>query len=199
MQATLQPFDLTQVQFVLLATLAWLHSNNPVTQKDLATHARTDPMMTSQVLRTLEAKGLLRRLPHPTDARARAPAVTPEGLAVANKANFAVEAADREFFGPLGTHKTDFVKRLPHTERRGIRAVRLRRLSAQAPTAEPGTCCGARLWCASFSCRVREESAMIRIAACRRWRVRRVRKATTPRTGALVGTRRLNPRLTPPR
>ncbi|MDQ0676728.1 DNA-binding MarR family transcriptional regulator [Arthrobacter pascens] len=112
MRATLQPFDLTHVQFVLLATLAWLHSDNPVTQKDLATHARTDPMMTSQVLRTLEAKGLLRRLPHPTDARARALAVTPEGVAVANKANFAVEAADREFFGPLGTHQTDFVKRL---------------------------------------------------------------------------------------
>ncbi|MBT2532652.1 MarR family transcriptional regulator [Arthrobacter sp. ISL-48] len=112
MRATLQPFDLTHVQFVLLATLAWLHSDNPVTQRDLATHARTDPMMTSQVLRALEAKGLLRRLPHPTDARARALAVTPDGAALANRANVAVEAADREFFGPLGPHQTDFVKRL---------------------------------------------------------------------------------------
>ncbi|HEY8700997.1 MAG TPA: MarR family transcriptional regulator [Arthrobacter sp.] len=112
MRSTLQPFDLTHVQFVLLATLAWLHSDNPVTQRDLASHAHTDPMMTSQVLRALEAKGLLRRLPHPTDARARALAITPAGAALANKANAAVEAADGQFFGALGSHQTDFVKRL---------------------------------------------------------------------------------------
>src|SRR4051794_41912041 len=63
-RATLGPFDLTHVQFVLLASLAWLRADGPVTQRELASHARTDPMMTSQVLRALEAKGLVDR--HPT-------------------------------------------------------------------------------------------------------------------------------------
>jgi DNA-binding MarR family transcriptional regulator len=97
----LRPFDLTHVQFVLLASLAWLRAEGPVTQRHLADHARTDPMMTSQVLRALEAKGLVERSPHPTDARARALVVTPDGARLANAANAVVEEADRRFFGRL--------------------------------------------------------------------------------------------------
>ena len=67
-RAALKPFDLTHVQFVLLASLTWLDSDGPVTQKQLATHAATDAMMTSQVLRALERRGLIRRQPHPGDA-----------------------------------------------------------------------------------------------------------------------------------
>jgi DNA-binding MarR family transcriptional regulator len=69
-RAALRPFDLTHVQFVLLASLTWLDNEGPVTQKRLAEHAATDPMMTSQVLRALEERGLIRRGQHPTDARA---------------------------------------------------------------------------------------------------------------------------------
>lgn len=98
---TLQPYDLTHVQFVLLATLAWLPTS-PVTQRTLADYAHTDPMMTSQVLRALEARGLVRREAHPDDARARAVSITPEGVHLVNQANTAVEAADEQFFGRLG-------------------------------------------------------------------------------------------------
>jgi DNA-binding MarR family transcriptional regulator len=112
MRAALRPFDLTHVQFVLLASLVWMQSDKPITQRDLAGQARTDPMMTSQVLRTLEAKGLIRRLPHPEDARARALVATTEGVAAANRAIAAVEAADREFFGPLTTTRADFLAQL---------------------------------------------------------------------------------------
>ena len=100
-RAALQPFGLTHVQFVLLASLTWLRSDGAVTQRDLADHAHTDPMMTSQVLRALETKGLIRRASHPTDGRARALTVTPKGAALANTANAAVEAADGRFFGQL--------------------------------------------------------------------------------------------------
>jgi hypothetical protein len=64
-----------------------------------------------QVFRTLEPKGLLRRLPPPHGRGERTLAVTTEGAALANKANVTVEAADREFFGPFGPHPTDFVNR----------------------------------------------------------------------------------------
>ena len=111
-RAALRPFGLTHVQFVLLASLTWLRSDSPVSQRDLADHARTDPMMTSQVLRVLETKGLLRRAAHPTDARARALVVTKKGAALANRANTAVEAVDIAFFGRLGDDQRRFARML---------------------------------------------------------------------------------------
>src|SRR5207244_5965381 len=59
----LAPHELTHVQFVLLASLWWLedHSLEAPTQASLAEQAGTDPMMTSQVLRKLETRGLLER------------------------------------------------------------------------------------------------------------------------------------------
>ena len=101
-RAALRPLGLTHVQFVLLASLTWLDQDAPVRQRDLARHARTDPMMTSQVLRTLERNGLVERRPHPVDRRARALVVTPAGAELANRAVAVVEDVDRRFFGPLG-------------------------------------------------------------------------------------------------
>jgi DNA-binding MarR family transcriptional regulator len=100
-RATLKPFGLTHVQFVLLASLSWLDADGPVTQRSLAAHAATDEMMTSQVLRTLEAAGLVERAPHPTDRRARALQVTEAGRDLANGAVVTVEACDRAFFAAL--------------------------------------------------------------------------------------------------
>jgi DNA-binding MarR family transcriptional regulator len=111
-RAALSPFDLTHVQFVLLASLTWHQEDQPVTQRQLAQHARADPMMTSQVLRTLEAKGLIERRPHPTDARARALTVTAAGLDLANRANAAVEQVDREYFSALGEERASFTQML---------------------------------------------------------------------------------------
>ncbi|RDV46269.1 MarR family transcriptional regulator [Leifsonia sp. ku-ls] len=101
MRAALAPHELTHVQYVLLASLTWLGDREPerlVTQVDLAAFAATDPMMTSQVLRTLERAGLVERLPHPTDGRARVLRATPDGAAAARRATADVEAADAAFF-----------------------------------------------------------------------------------------------------
>lgn len=111
-RAALEPFGLTHVQFVLLASLTWLASDQPVTQRDLAAHAATDPMMTSQVLRTLESKGLVSRAPHPHDRRARSLTVTERGLELANAAVAAVEACDRAFFRPISHCSDGFVESL---------------------------------------------------------------------------------------
>ena len=59
--AALKPLDLTHVQFVLLAVLWWyvtVRKERP-SQRQLAEQAGTDPMMTSQVVRALERKGLV--------------------------------------------------------------------------------------------------------------------------------------------
>jgi len=116
-RAALRPLGLTHVQFVLLASLSWLGSEDPVTQRALADHAATDPMMTSQVVRALEAKALLVRAAHPVDRRARAVTLTAAGRELADAAVGVVEACDREFFAALGTRAAAFTRALAALER----------------------------------------------------------------------------------
>ncbi|MEV6416187.1 MarR family winged helix-turn-helix transcriptional regulator [Kribbella sp. NPDC051718] len=102
--AALAPLDLTHVQFVLLACTWWLtNEGHTPNQQDLAHQAGTDIKMTSQVLKTLENKGLLTREVSPTDARAKTLTPTPAGIKLAQKAITAVEAVDTEFFAPVPT------------------------------------------------------------------------------------------------
>jgi DNA-binding MarR family transcriptional regulator len=101
-RCALKPLGLTHVQFVLLAALAWLGSDGPINQRDLADHASTDPMMTSQVLRVLEERALVVRAADPGDGRARMLTITKQGRALANRAVAVVEEVDREFFAPVG-------------------------------------------------------------------------------------------------
>ncbi len=98
--AALKPLGLTHVQFVLLASVWWLAraGGEPPTQREVAEHAATDPMMTSQVLRALEARGLITRAHDPRDARARRVEPTLTGTRLAEQAIAVVEAADRAFF-----------------------------------------------------------------------------------------------------
>jgi DNA-binding MarR family transcriptional regulator len=100
----LQPFGLTPVQFLLLAGLRDLEDRDgaPVTQIALARHCRTDPMMTSQVLRALEGEELVARQAHDGDGRAVALAITARGRALARRAVEAVAKSDAAFFAALG-------------------------------------------------------------------------------------------------
>jgi DNA-binding MarR family transcriptional regulator len=101
------------VQFVLLASLWWLEEHDePPTQARLAQHAGTDPMMTSQVLRKLEARGLLDRRPDPGDSRARRLVLTAEGSERTARALADVEAADEAYFAGLGDGRAAFMAAL---------------------------------------------------------------------------------------
>jgi DNA-binding MarR family transcriptional regulator len=102
MRAALAPHDLTHVQFVLLASTWWLQEHGgPPSQQQLAEHAGTDPMMTSQVVRRLASRGLVTRQPDPADARARRLELTEDGTRVLRGALADVEAADASYFAPL--------------------------------------------------------------------------------------------------
>lgn len=98
--AALRPVGLTHVQFVLLASTWWLGTRpgGPPTQREIAGHAGTDPMMTSQVLRALEVRDLLARGPDPGDARVRRVTCTAAGDKLARRSIEVVEDADRAFF-----------------------------------------------------------------------------------------------------
>jgi DNA-binding MarR family transcriptional regulator len=95
----LDPLDLTQTQFALLAALGWLSKrSNTVTQVDIANQSNADRMMVSKVLRTLEDKGFLTRKEHETDTRAKTIRLTTSGEHVLQKALIEIENADLEFF-----------------------------------------------------------------------------------------------------
>ena len=99
----LRPLELTHVQFVLLAGTAWLSNRDgPPSQRELADHAGTDAMMTSQVVRVLEQRGLIRRSDDPSDARVKRLRCTPQGRALAARAVTEVQAVDDRFFGVDG-------------------------------------------------------------------------------------------------
>jgi DNA-binding MarR family transcriptional regulator len=111
--AVLAPLDLTHVQFVLLACAWWLGRQGQVpNQLQLARQAGTDVKMTSQVVRRLEAKGLLDRQIDPDDTRARRLHLTAEGDRLARRAIAAVEQADAEFFGAEAAEVTSLLQRL---------------------------------------------------------------------------------------
>ena len=64
----------------------------------MARQAGTDVKRTSEVLRKLEAKGLISRTVDPADTRARRLRVTERGGELAMRAVTAVEAVDASFF-----------------------------------------------------------------------------------------------------
>lgn len=102
LKKVLDPLNLTQTQFVLLAALGWLlKKNDVVTQVEIAIQSNADRMMVSKVLRTLEEKKFISRQEHPTDTRAKIIKLTNEGATVLQKALTTVENADIEFFSAL--------------------------------------------------------------------------------------------------
>ncbi len=99
LRAALAPLELTPAQFRLLVATAWLTAKGSgVRQSDISAHANADPVMTSEVLRTLESRGLLTRTAHPTDKRARSVALTATGGALADRAMRLVDTIDARFF-----------------------------------------------------------------------------------------------------
>jgi DNA-binding MarR family transcriptional regulator len=109
----LAPLELTHVQFVLLACAWWLEQQGCTpNQLQLAHQAGTDVKMTSQVLRRLEAKGLIERTVDPVDTRARLLRSTRDGARLARRAIVAVEDVDARFFDREVNVMTPVLQRL---------------------------------------------------------------------------------------
>ena len=99
---------------MLLASLWWLgeHADGRPTQRQLAEQAGTDPMMTSQVIRRLEARGLVVREADPSDSRARKLWLSARGGELLGGALSDVERADDAYFAALGADRTAFLSGL---------------------------------------------------------------------------------------
>ena len=105
--AALAPLGLTHVQFVLLATTWRLNvGGERPNQLALATHVGADVKMTSEVLRSLERKWLVRRDVDPSDTRARLVRTTPAGDKLAPRAIEAFEEVEGAFFADVDLEET---------------------------------------------------------------------------------------------
>lgn len=114
MRRVLEPLELTQPQFVLLHACVWLNEHDEegkgVTQVQLAHFANVDVNVTSQVLRTLEKRGLIIRNRHLTDTRANIITTTPEGTRLAIEGIHLAEEADKVFFDIVSDRKEEFME-----------------------------------------------------------------------------------------
>jgi len=90
---------LTHVQFLVLASVWWLgRGGTTPSQREVAEHAGLEPVMTSQVARALQQRGLLARGRSAADSRALQLALTESGRTLAHRAVVLMDALDREFF-----------------------------------------------------------------------------------------------------
>ena len=145
----LAPFDLTPVQYLLLAGLKELSEDltqgarkrdrgkrdggksggGSIKQSDLAQQCHTDAMMTSQVIRTLQKRALVQRATHESDGRAIAVQLTDEGLQRLSQAAPAATLADAHFFAGLGDRVDEFADALAlltgEKRRRRVKAIGL--------------------------------------------------------------------------
>jgi DNA-binding MarR family transcriptional regulator len=97
----LAPLPLTHTQFFLLGAVGWLTKTQGAApnQRAVAEFAKLDKVMTSQVTRSLEADGLLKRESDPADSRAWLVSMTPKGQKLFAEAVGLVREVDQRFFG----------------------------------------------------------------------------------------------------
>lgn len=108
----LKPLGLTHPQFVILATTGWLtRTGKRASQAEIGRQAALDPNTTSQILRSLQAKGLIDRA-YITDERSKYPTLTTAGAKSLAKAMLAVESADAAFFASINLKSSKMLQTL---------------------------------------------------------------------------------------
>jgi MarR family transcriptional regulator, organic hydroperoxide resistance regulator len=99
----LKPFNLTHVQFVVMASIYWfMQKNEMATQIKVSHLSKVDPVVVSNVLKLLDAKAFTERK-ESRDLRAKEVVLTKSGKDVLKPALNAVELFDAQFFGQVDT------------------------------------------------------------------------------------------------
>ncbi|RYG37516.1 MarR family transcriptional regulator [bacterium] len=109
----LEPLGVTHAQHAVLTAVKRLGvDGEPVTQADVCRFGSLDPNMASQVIRCLEQRELLLRLPHPSDGRAYQLRLTEPGMALCDACKSAIKPLIDDFFAPLGEDKKELARML---------------------------------------------------------------------------------------
>jgi DNA-binding MarR family transcriptional regulator len=117
MRATLEPYELSHAQYVLLSSAAALGGGDQApTPHSIAEHSGVDPVLAGQVLRRLAARQLVTRQLDDADPKLRRIVLTETGADLLAAAAEDVAVTDAEFFVLLGADAEAF--------RRGLTALR---------------------------------------------------------------------------
>jgi DNA-binding MarR family transcriptional regulator len=96
----LDPFDISHAQFVIMAVTLWFAGvGQEPTQVLIARQSKLDKMTVSKSLKKLAAQGLIKRVEHEKDTRAKSVCLTKKGKALASKLVPIIEKIDADFFG----------------------------------------------------------------------------------------------------
>ena len=102
----LLPHGISHAQFVLLANLLWCEEVGELPiQAYLVQQSKLDKMTVSQGLKKLATMGLIERVEHQQDTRAKLVSLTDGGRGLARNLVPIVEAIDQAFFAKLPAEK----------------------------------------------------------------------------------------------
>lgn len=102
---SLEPYDISHAQFVIMATLMWFEAHRyNTTQILIVNWSKLDKMTVSKSLRKLAALGYVHRIEHETDTRAKSVSLTEKGKEMVRTLVPIVERIDSTFFGKA-SHK----------------------------------------------------------------------------------------------
>ena len=101
----LEPYGIPHASFVILATLLWFEAHGyDTTQILIAQWSKLDKMTVSNALKTLVSEGLVNRIEHKKDTRAKSVSLTGKGKTLVHKLVPIVEKIDATFFGRVPEH-----------------------------------------------------------------------------------------------
>ncbi|MGP4103914.1 MarR family winged helix-turn-helix transcriptional regulator [Nonomuraea sp. KM90] len=102
------------------SVLSYVCDLDGASQRQIAAFLGLDPSPVVALIDTLEAQGLVERLPHPNDRRARLVAPTPAGKVLREQAKQDVRAAREQFLSDLSPQERelllDMLRRLAFTD-----------------------------------------------------------------------------------
>ena len=98
----LEPYDIAHAQFVIMVCLLWFEEQHIVpTQVLMVKQTKLDKMTVSKSLKKMTVRGLIERVEHEYDTRAKAVHLTDKGKILAGTLVPLVENIDKQFFGQL--------------------------------------------------------------------------------------------------
>lgn len=98
----LEIHEISHAQFVIMATLLWFEAHNyDTTQTLIINWSKLDKMTVSKSLKKLVIMGLVNRIEHEADTRAKKVSLTKEGKKLVHKLVPIIEKIDENFFGKV--------------------------------------------------------------------------------------------------
>lgn len=105
--------NITHPQLVILSTIAVLSLNsNKISQTDIALKSNIDQATTSQIIRYLEKKKLIKRRYAKGNVKTKYTFLTENGVDIVKKSIPVVESINNKFFHPLNNNFANFLEDL---------------------------------------------------------------------------------------